>query len=70
MIERVFSKVNIRTAYRQVVSNKGSAGVDGMSVNDLLSHLQENWKTLEWVVSLIILGGQYGSEYAVGTKRL
>ena len=29
-------------AYRQVLSNKGSAGVDGMSVYELSEHLQEN----------------------------
>ncbi len=29
-------------AYRQVVSNKGSAGIDGMSVKELSGHLREN----------------------------
>ncbi len=29
-------------AYRQVVSNKGSAGVDGMSVKELYAYLVKN----------------------------
>ena len=29
-------------AYRQVMSNKGSAGVDGMSVKELYAHLINN----------------------------
>ena len=29
-------------AYRQVVSNQGSAGVDGMPVSELLNHLNRN----------------------------
>jgi len=33
-------------AYRQVVSNKGSAGVDGMKINDLYQHLTEKSKSL------------------------
>ena len=34
-------------AYRQVKSNKGSAGVDGMSVNDLYQHLTRNRERIE-----------------------
>lgn len=34
-------------AYRQVVSNKGSSGVDGMSVNELYQYLSENREGIE-----------------------
>lgn len=34
-------------AYRQVVSNKGSAGVDGMSVKELYVHLTKNREQIE-----------------------
>ena len=34
-------------AYRQVVSNKGSAGVDGMSVKELYVHLTQNREQIE-----------------------
>ena len=40
MIEKVLSGKNIQQALRQTVSNKGSAGVDGMSVSDLKEYLQ------------------------------
>lgn len=34
-------------AYRQVVSNKGSAGVDGMPVKELNAHLTNNREQIE-----------------------
>ena len=42
MIEEVLKRKNLYKAYRKVVSNKGSAGVDGMSVNELNSYIEEN----------------------------
>jgi len=42
MIEKVINRKNMLKAYRQVLSNKGSAGVDGMRVYELSEHLQEN----------------------------
>src|SRR5680860_294495 len=42
MIEKVLNRKNLYKAYRQVVRNKGSAGVDGMKVTDLFSHLESN----------------------------
>jgi RNA-directed DNA polymerase len=42
MIEKVLNRKNLYKAYRQVVRNKGSAGVDDMKVTELLSHLESN----------------------------
>jgi len=42
MIEQVLNPRNIMRAYRRVVSNKGSAGVDGMTVKELYAHLTKN----------------------------
>lgn len=42
MIEKVLNRKNLYKAYRQVVRNKGSAGVDGMKVTELLSYLDSN----------------------------
>jgi group II intron reverse transcriptase/maturase len=47
MIEQVLNRRNIMQAYRQVVSNKGSAGVDGMSVKELYAHLTNNREQIE-----------------------
>jgi RNA-directed DNA polymerase len=46
MIEKILSRKNIRSACKQVVSNQGSAGVDGMSVKALPSYLKENLKQI------------------------
>lgn len=47
MIEQVLNKRNMMKAYRQVVSNKGSAGVDGVSVKELYAYLTENRERIE-----------------------
>ena len=40
LIEEVLSKENLNKAYLQVFRNKGSAGVDGVSVNELKEYLR------------------------------
>lgn len=42
MIEKVLNRKNLYKAFRQVVRNKGSAGVDDMKVIDLLSYVESN----------------------------
>lgn len=42
MIEKVLHRGNLLKAYQQVLSNKGSAGVDGMPVSKLSEHLQNS----------------------------
>src|SRR5690606_11043493 len=42
MIEKVINRKNMLKALRQVASNQGSAGTDGMTVKELSSHLKEN----------------------------
>ena len=46
MIERVLRPKNLTLACRQVASNKGSAGVDGMTVNELKSFIDNNRTTI------------------------
>lgn len=55
LLERIVSKRNLYEAYKRVKKNKGSHGVDGMRVDELLPFLQEN------VSSLIsnLLNGEY-----------
>ncbi len=43
LIDDVLHKENMLRAYRRVVKNKGAAGVDGMSVDDLHKHCQDHW---------------------------
>ena len=42
MIEKILQPKNLHKAYRRVVSNKGSCGVDGMKVNELKSYIDLN----------------------------
>jgi RNA-directed DNA polymerase len=46
MFEKILKGKNIRSACKQVVSNKGSAGVDGMTVKELPHYLKSNRKDL------------------------
>jgi len=46
LLERILSSDNLNAAYRQVVRNKGSHGIDGMKVDELLPHLKENGNNL------------------------
>jgi RNA-directed DNA polymerase len=47
MIEQVLNRRNVMQALRHVVSNKGSAGLDGMPVKDLYAYLNENRDRIE-----------------------
>ena len=47
MIEEVLNRRNVTRAYRQILSNKGSAGVDGMPVEKLYEYLTNNRGRIE-----------------------
>ncbi len=42
LMEQILSKDNLNAAYLQVVRNKGAAGIDGMTVEELGPYLSEN----------------------------
>ncbi len=42
LLEEILQPTNRNNAYREVKSNKGAGGVDGMSVDELLSFLRNN----------------------------
>jgi retron-type reverse transcriptase len=42
LLEKILDKHNLNLAYKRVVANKGSHGVDGMSTDELLSFLKQN----------------------------
>jgi RNA-directed DNA polymerase len=64
LMERVVDPVNMNKAYQRVVSNKGAAGVDGMSVDDLRGWIHENKEGL--LTSL--LTGTYKPEPVRGVQ--
>jgi RNA-directed DNA polymerase len=55
LMEVVVERENMMRAHRRVVSNRGSAGVDGMSVEELKPYLQEHWARIKGE----LLGGRY-----------
>ncbi|MBD5515926.1 MAG: group II intron reverse transcriptase/maturase [Lachnospiraceae bacterium] len=46
ILDLILRKENLNNAYKQVKSNKGAGGIDGMQVDDLLPYLRENQDTL------------------------
>lgn len=46
-MEQIVSQKNMFQAYRRVVRNSGSAGIDGMQVEELKDYLQREWKALK-----------------------
>jgi len=55
LLERILSRDNLNSAYKKVKRNKGSHGVDGMTVKELLSYLTIHGEALKES----ILGGTY-----------
>lgn len=47
MLELILSRENLLVALQRVEKNKGSHGVDGMSVESLRKHILDNWLTLK-----------------------
>jgi RNA-directed DNA polymerase len=47
MLKRVLSRTNLKAAYENVLRNKGSCGVDGITTNDLKGYLQQHWTRLK-----------------------
>ena len=64
MIEQILKGKNMRNACKQVMSNKGSAGVDGITVKELPQYLKSNWKDL----CARIRSGQYFAQAILGVE--
>lgn len=64
MIEKVLSLKNIRSACKQIMSNQGSAGVDGMSAKAMPQYLQENLKR----ITTAIHKGSYVPQSILGVE--
>lgn len=53
-MEEVVRRENLKIALKRVLANKGSSGVDGMSVEELKDHLKLNWPQIR---EQLIIGG-------------
>jgi RNA-directed DNA polymerase len=47
LIEAALERQNMILAYKQVVKNKGSAGIDKMQVEDLKDYLKKHWRQIK-----------------------
>lgn len=47
LMEQILSKDNLNAAYLQVIRNKGAAGVDGMTIEELGAYLSENGEIIK-----------------------
>jgi RNA-directed DNA polymerase len=46
LMEQVVERSNVVVAFKKVQKNKGSPGIDGMTVQELKAYLVENWQSL------------------------
>src|SRR6516165_715026 len=46
IMEEICERENLREALQRVKGNRGSAGVDGMTVDDLSVHLKAHWPAI------------------------
>ncbi len=46
LMERVVERGNARKALKRVRQNKGSPGIDGMTVDELPQHLAKSWEAI------------------------
>jgi RNA-directed DNA polymerase len=46
LMEEVCERENLKEALRQVKANKGSPGVDGMTVGEITNYLKQHWPTI------------------------
>lgn len=63
LMEQLVTKGNMTRAYKQVVRNKGAAGVDGLEVSELKDYLQKHWSEIREK----LLTDEY---YPQGVKRV
>lgn len=50
MLEQLLSRGNLLEVLKRVEANKGSHGVDGMSVKSLREHIKQNWQTIRQAI--------------------
>lgn len=55
LLEKISSRDNLNEAFKRVKANKGSHGIDGMGVDELLQYLREHGETIKEQ----ILAGKY-----------
>lgn len=55
LLDRILSRKNMQSAWQRVKSNKGTAGVDGMSIEAFPEFARDNWENIRE----LLLNGSY-----------
>lgn len=50
LLEKVLSKDNLNKAYKQVYKNKGTSGVDGVTIEELFAYIKEHKEEILWQI--------------------
>ncbi len=64
LLNKMLDYSNIDKAYRQVVANKGSKGVDGVTTAQLQDYMQENWDKIKREITM----GHYQPQAVLGVE--
>ncbi|WP_346962555.1 hypothetical protein [Clostridium sp.] len=56
LMDKVVSYANMKLAIDRVIKNKGSHGVDGMKIDELLGHINKHWYSS---IKIKLLDGRY-----------
>lgn len=46
LLEKILDRDNMNAAYKRVCANKGVAGIDGVTVEELSDYIKENWDSI------------------------
>ena len=50
LLGKVLSKENLNKVYKQVYKNKGASGVDGVTIEELFSYINEHKEEILWQI--------------------
>ena len=64
LLNKILDYSNIDKAYKQVVANKGSKGVDGVTTAQLQVYMQENWDRIKQEITV----GCYQPQSVLGVE--
>ena len=69
LMEEVCDRANLVRAWKRVRQNKGSPGVDGMTIDDAQSYLREHWPRIRCDGALVLRLGPIGLATVVEADR-
>ncbi|BCP64681.1 hypothetical protein SUT503_17390 [Streptococcus parasuis] len=50
LLDNILSRSNMLEAYNQVRANKGSAGIDGVTIDEIDDYLRKHWRSTKELI--------------------